>query len=54
MRCSCCHLLVDALVEVPGTGQPVCARCLSVIRRMLGVWGVLADTARERPKATDA
>jgi hypothetical protein len=47
VRCSCCKQLVDTVVEAPRTKQLVCARCLSVIRGMLGVWDVLAKTARE-------
>jgi len=53
VRCSCCHELVDALVEVPRTRQLVCARCLSVIRGMLGVWDAI-DTATRRSKPGDA
>ena len=49
VRCSCCEELVDAVIEVPQTKQLVCARCLSLIRGMLGVWDVLATT-RDRKK----
>jgi len=54
VRCSCCHQLVAALVEVPSTRQPVCARCLSQIRGMLGVWDVLIARAKQRTKPSDA
>lgn len=50
VRCSCCHQLVAALVEVPGTRQPVCAPCLTRIRGMLGVWDALIGAARQRTK----
>ena len=54
VRCSCCHQLVAALVEVPSTRQPVCARCLSQIRGMLGAWDVLIARAKQRTKPSDA
>jgi len=50
VRCSCCHQLVVALVEVPNTRQLVCARWLTLIRGMLGIWDALIDTARLRTK----
>jgi CBS domain containing-hemolysin-like protein len=49
VRCSCCEELVAAVVEAPRTKQPVCARCLKVIRGMVALWDVLATT-KERKK----
>ena len=54
VRCTCCEREVAELVEVPGTGQLVCARCLSLIRGMLGVWDVLISSTRRRQKQCDA
>lgn len=55
VRCTCCERDVAELVEVPRTRQLVCARCLSLIRGMLGVWDVLiASTRRAQEKQCDA
>jgi hypothetical protein len=54
VRCSCCEELVEALIEVPRTKQPVCARCFRVIRGMLGVWDVLIAGTGRREKRLDA
>jgi hypothetical protein len=55
IECSCCKGLVAEIVEAPGTKQLVCARCLGVIRGMLGLWDVVVTgmTKREtqRPSA---
>jgi len=54
VRCTCCEREVAELVEAPRTGQLVCARCLSLIRGMMGVWDVLIASARRRQKQCDA
>ena len=54
VRCTCCEKEVAELVEVPRTGQPVCARCLSLIRGMMGVWDVLIARTKRPEKQCDA
>ena len=54
VRCSCCEEMVPAVVEAPRTNQLVCARCLKLIRGMLGVWDVVLASTRKREKPCDA
>jgi len=54
VRSTCCKELVSALIEVPRTKQPVCARCLRLIQGMLGVWDVLIARTDRREGPCDA
>lgn len=53
VQCSCCEGLVAEVIEAPRTKQLVCARCLGLIRSMLGVWDVVLTSMRKREKPSD-